>query len=141
MNKFLKLIPLVTSLLLYSTVCLADVDPSRFIRDEEKLKSIFSDKTFNAYHHKHDHEMVRYFAADGKLYEENPKRGYVHGVWSIEDGKICFQWSHGKKKKKCRYVSQSVDQTLIIKHRKKKGDYRVKINLMYPRDGNPHKFE
>ena len=131
---FLILIAVVAS-----AACRADIEPSQFIRDDDKIKKIFSGMTFDGYHHKRKYEVVRYYAKNGAMYARNPKRGEVYGKWWVDDGKLCYKWSH-QKKNKCRYISQSIDQTLIIKHRKNKGDYEIKFSLINPRPGNPKKF-
>jgi len=118
----------------------AEVDTSKFIKDDDRLQEMFSGMTFDGYHHKKDYEFHRYFAADGKMYGSNPNRGNVNGTWWISSGQLCFEWSH-KPKTKCRYVSSSSDQVMIYKHRKKKSDYKLKLSLLNRRPGNPLKFE
>jgi hypothetical protein len=110
-----------------------------FVKEDDKLKEILTGMTFDGYHHKKDYEIRRYYAADGTMYGRNPNRGDVHGSWWINDGQLCFKWSHGNKVK-CRYVGYSSGQVMIYKHRRKKGTYELRITLINRRPGNPLKF-
>lgn len=104
---------------------------------EKEILSLFSNRTVNGYHEKRNFKFVRFFAADGKLYGNNPLKGKRSGRWDVTSKGLCFHWKGGRKH--CRKI---VIEKGIVRQYKVTGSGGQVLATTYSRfrDGNPEEF-
>jgi len=88
-----------TKQLLIGLAILAIAAPAHAM-SESKIKEMIVGKTVTFYHNNKEKQIIRYFDADGTLFQTDDEGGFQQGIWTIDDGNLCIALKGGHAK--CR---------------------------------------